>query len=268
MDFDAIKQGQRAMWSAGDYGEISRMIASVGALVAERAHAAEGVRLLDVATGTGNVAIPAALAGASVTGLDLTPRLLETARERAVSASARIEFVEGDAEALPFEDGSFDAVTSCFGVMFAPRHELAARELVRVARPGGRIVVSAWTPEGVQGRMFKTVGAYMPPPPPDLQPPLLWGTEEHVSELFPEDADVEFERCVVRFEHDSPESFLDYNERNLGPSVMARAALEPQGRWEALHEEVLELYRESNEAGDGRFSAQAEYLLSVITLPA
>ncbi len=268
IDVSGIKEGQRMMWTMGDYPDIARTIATVGELVVERAQAAPGASLLDVATGTGNVAIPAAAAGSSVTGLDLTPRLLEVARERATAAGVDVRFVEGDAEELPFENASFDRVTSCFGVMFAPRQQLAAAELARVAGPGARIVFTAWTPEGMNGRMFKTVGSYMPPPPPELKPATAWGDEDHVRSLFADTgAELTFERHTVVFEHDSPESWLDYNERVLGPTIMAKAALEPQGRWDALRNELLGLYAEGNEADDGGFRARAEYLLSVAQMP-
>jgi ubiquinone/menaquinone biosynthesis C-methylase UbiE len=268
IDVSAIKQGQKMMWTAGDYPDLARSIASVGELVAERAQAGAGDSLLDVATGSGNVAIPAALAGAKVTGLDLTPKLLEVARERAAEAGVQIEFVEGDAEELPFEDRSFDRVTSCFGVMFAPRHDVAAGELVRVARPGARIVVAAWTPEGLNGRMFQTVGSYMPPPPPELKQPVMWGEEAHVRDLFADSgAELAFERLDATFEAESPEKWFEYNERVLGPTIMAKAALEPQGKWEELRGELIELYVGSNEADDGSMRVRAEYLLTVATLP-
>jgi SAM-dependent methyltransferase len=269
IDVSAIKDGQRRMWTAGDYPEIARTIAAAAAAVVERAHAAPGVSMLDVATGSGNVAILAAGAGASVTGLDLTPRLLEVARQRAADGGLDISFVEGDAEELPFEDASFDCVTSCFGVMFAPRQQLAAAELARVARPGGRIVFTAWTPEGLNGRMFKAVGSYMPVPAPELKPPTMWGDEDHVRSLFAATgAELTFERHMITFEHDSPESWLDYNERVLGPTILAKAALEPQGRWEGLRNELLALYTAGNEAGADGFRARAEYLLTVAQMPA
>jgi len=269
IDVSGIKEGQRMMWTAGDYPELARTIESVAEQVVERARAKAGDKLLDVATGSGNVAIPAALAGAEVTGLDLTPKLLDVARERAAEAGVQIAFVEGDAEELPFDDRSFDRVTSCFGVMFAPRQDLAASELVRVARPGGRIVVAAWTPEGLTGRMFKTVGSYMPPPPPELTPPIMWGSEEHVRSLFAASgAELSFERQHVTFEHDSPEGWLEYNEKVLGPTILAKKALEPQGKWDALREELVKLYSDGNETDDGGFRARAEYLLTVAQLPA
>jgi ubiquinone/menaquinone biosynthesis C-methylase UbiE len=269
IDVSGIKQGQRMMWTAGDYPDLARTIATVGELVAERAQAQGGASLLDVATGSGNVAIPAALAGANVTGLDLTPKLLEVARERAAEAGVEIEFVEGDAEDLPFDDRSFERVTSCFGVMFAPRHDVAAGELVRVAKPGARIVIAAWTPEGLNGRMFKTVGSYMPAPPPELKPPVMWGNEDHVRGLFAEhNAELAFERHMVTYEHESPEAWLEYNERVLGPTIIAKAALEPQGKWDALRAKLIALYTDANEADDGTMRVRAEYLLTVAQLPA
>lgn len=263
IDVEGIKQGQRAMWAMGDYPQIARRIAAVGELIVQRLGAAPGMDLLDVATGAGNVAIPAARAGAQVTGLDLTPRLLEIARERAREAGVSVDFVEGDAEALPFADRSFDRVSSCFGVMFAPRHEQAAAELLRVTRPGGEIVVAAWTPQGLIGSMFRTVSSYMPPPPPELKPPVMWGEEGHVRSLLgAQGAEVSCERHEVVFEHDSAEALIAEDERMLGPTMMAKGALEQQGRYEELRGELLELYGAADEGTDGRFRARAEYLLT------
>jgi ubiquinone/menaquinone biosynthesis C-methylase UbiE len=269
IDVSGIKDGQRMMWTIGDYPDIARMLTGVAETILARADARPGMSFLDVATGAGNVAIPAALGGASVTGLDLTPRLLEVARECAAEAGVEVSFVEGDAEELPFEDDSFERVTSCFGVMFAPRQELAAAELARVARPGATIVVTAWTPEGLNGQMFKTVASYMPTPPPELRPPSMWGVEDHVRSLFQATgAELAFERQMVTFEHESPEGWFEYNERVLGPTIMARTALEPQGKWDALREELVKLYVDGNEAEDGTFRARAEYLLTVARMPA
>jgi len=268
IDVSGIKEGQKAMWTAGDYGEVAQRIVAVGEYVAERAGAAAGVELLDVATGTGNVSVPAAQAGAKVTGLDLTPKLLEEQRARAAAAGVEVELVEGDAEELPFDDRSFDRVTSCFGVMFAPRQTIAAAELVRVARPGGRIVVAAWTPNGMVGRMFRASAPYMPAPPEGFVPPVMWGEQEHVRGLF-ENSDVElsFELRTIIFEGDSVEAWVERDERILGPSVMAKAALEQQGRYEELRRDVVDLYTEFNEADDGSFRAPAEYLITVAELP-
>ena len=269
IDVSGIKQGQRMMWSTGNYPEVARRIESVAELLVQRAGAAPGLELLDVATGSGNVAVAAARAGAQVTGLDLTPELLEVARRRAADADLDISFIEGDAEELPFEADSFDRVTSCFGVMFAPRHGQAASELARVARPGATIAFTAWTPGGLIGSTFKIVGSHMPAPPPELEPPVAWGEEDHVRALFGDSgAELSFERRTVAFEHDSPESWVEYDERILGPAIMAKAALEPQGRYGEVREALTQLYRDANEAGDGTFRAQAEYLLTVARLPA
>jgi Methyltransferase domain len=268
IDVSGIKEGQRMMWTAGDYPEVSRRIASVAELLAERVGAQPGVELLDVATGSGNVALAAARAGASVTGLDLTPKLLDVARGRAGRAGLEIEFVEGDAEELPFEPDSFDRVTSCFGVMFAPRQPVAAAELVRVARPDATIGVTAWTPEGFVGASFRASAGYMPPMPPELKPPVMWGNEDHVRSLFADSgAEVSCERRTVTFSGPSPEAWMADDERMLGPAVMAKAALEPQGRYEQLREDMLELYGRFNEADDGSFRVQAEYLLTLVQLP-
>jgi SAM-dependent methyltransferase len=269
MDVGAIKEGQRMMWSIGDYPDLARTIEGVAEVLVERVGAGPGGNLLDVATGSGNVAIPAALAGASVTGLDLTPELLEVARRRAAEAGVDVRFIEGDAEELPFDDDSFDRVTSCFGVIFAPRHEHAAGELMRVARPGARVAFTGWTPEGLNGRMFKTIGSYMPPPPPEVASPLRWGEEDYVRSLMHDSgSELSFERRTVTFTHDSPESWVQYNERVLGPTIMTKAALEPQGKWEDCKADLIALYREHNEAGDGSLRVSAEYLLTVAQLPA
>jgi SAM-dependent methyltransferase len=268
IDVSGIKEGQRRTWSAGDYPEVSRRIASVAELLAEQVGARSGLELLDVATGSGNVAMAAARAGAKVTGLDLTPKLLDVARGRAAAAALEIEFVEGDAEELPFEPGSFDRVTSCFGVMFAPRQQVAAEELVRVARPGATIGVTAWTPEGFVGATFRASASYMPPMPAELAPPVMWGDEQHVRSLFADSgAEVTCERRTVTFSGATPEAWLADDERMLGPAVMAKAALEPQGRYGELREDVLKLYGSFNEADDGSFRVQSEYLLTLARLP-
>jgi SAM-dependent methyltransferase len=268
LDLDAFKDGQRRVWSAGDYADVARTIESAAHVLLERVGAAPGEDLLDVATGSGNVAIPAALGGVNVTGLDITPKLLEVAAARAAEAGAEVRWLQGDAEQLPFADRSFDRVTSCFGVIFAPRHRVAASELARVARPGGTIAVTGWTPEGLTGRFFSTASSYMPPPPPGLQPPVLWGREDHVRELFGgTGAELTCERHGVTFTHASPESWFDYQAETVGPMVLARAALEPQGRWEELRTEMIELYSAQNEARDGSFSARSEYLVTLARLP-
>ena len=214
------------------------------------------------------MALAAARAGANVTGLDLTPKLLDVARGRAANAELEIDFVEGDAEQLPFEDRSFERISSCFGVMFAPRQPVAAKELVRVARPGATIGVTAWTPTGFVGASFRTSAGFMPPMPPDFVPPVMWGDEQHVRSLFAAgDGEVTCERQTVTFAGPSAAEWFAEDERMLGPAVMARAALEPAGRYEALRKEMLELYERFNEAEDGSFRVEAEYLLTLVQVP-
>jgi SAM-dependent methyltransferase len=180
LQLDEFKTRQRDIWSAGEYGELSPYIADVGEAVVACAALTPGMRLLDVACGTGNVARPAARAGALVTGLDLTPKLIEIGRARATAEGLDIDWREGDAENLPFDAGSFDRVTSTFGHMFAPHHQRTADEMARVCRRGGVIVTATWTPDGTVGDVFKTAASFMPPPPPDVSPPILWGTEDYV----------------------------------------------------------------------------------------
>lgn len=268
IDVSAFKEGQRRVWSAGDYPDVATTIEDAARALAGAVSPTPGEELLDVATGTGNVAMLAAAAGARVTGLDLTPKLLEVARARAAREGMEVTWVEGDAEALPFAEDSFDAVTSCFGVIFAPRQRLAAAELVRVARPGARIGLTAWTPEGLNGGFFRTIAAHMPLPPPELGTQSHWGSENHVRELFAgSGATIEFERRWVTFTRESAEALVAYHERTLGPMIMAKAALEPDGRWATLRGELLELYERANEADDGGFRARAEYLLSILRIP-
>jgi ubiquinone/menaquinone biosynthesis C-methylase UbiE len=267
MDVEGIKQGQRAMWSSGDYPDIAQHIESAAERLVSLADVEAGQEVLDVATGSGNVALLCAQRGANVTGLDLTPELFDAARRRAADAGVDVEWIEGDAEDLPFADDSFDRVLSTFGTMFAPRHERAAAELVRVCRPGGTVAVAAWTPEGGNGQMFKTVASHMPAPPPDVRPPTMWGDEAYVRELFgPLGVDLRLEHDKVTFEAGSPDEWLEYNERVLGPMVLARAALEPQGKWQALHEDLLALYRRNNLSADG-FRVEGEYLVTIASVP-
>jgi SAM-dependent methyltransferase len=264
LDVSAFKERQRQMWRSGDYPDIARTIEDSATSLVDRVVISAGQDVLDVATGSGNAALAAAQAGAAVTGLDLTPELFEAARRRAGDAGVEVTWIEGDAEYLPFDDASFDRVLSVFGTMFAPRHEQAAAELLRVCRPGGIVGVCAWTPQGVNGQMFKTIAGYLPPPPPELRPPVLWGTEEHMRELLDgPGVSLEFERRVVRLEWESPEGWVDYAERVLGPAIAAKAALEPQGRWTELRGELVELFERANLSSDGRLETELEYLMTI-----
>ena len=180
-----LKSRHRAMWASGDYPSmVETFLLPLGPRLVEACGIGPGQRVLDVAAGTGNASLPAAQRGADVVASDLTPELLEAGRVRAEAAGLKLEWVTADAEQLPFEDESFDVVISAIGAMFAPHHQQAADELVRVCRPGGTIGLLSWTPEGMIGALFRTMGPFAPPPPPGAQPPPLWGSEEHLAELF------------------------------------------------------------------------------------
>jgi SAM-dependent methyltransferase len=262
---DDFKQAQREMWSAGDYGELSPMLAEVGELLVSRAGVGEGERVLDVACGTGTVALPAARAGAQVSALDLSPKLVAEGRERAEAEGLEIEWVEGDAEALPFDDDSFDRVLSTFGHMFAPRHRRTAKEMARVCRRGGVIGFCAWTPEGTVGDMFAISAEYAPPPPDYAMPPLLWGNPEHVREMLGSAGrDFACERHEVVVEWDSLEGFADTFMAKFPPMAAAQTNLGE--RFGELRERTIEFWRRENLASDGSFRFSQEYLLSIVEL--
>jgi SAM-dependent methyltransferase len=262
---EEFKERQRAMWAAGDYGTLSEYIKDVGELVVARTGVEAGMRVLDVACGAGNAALPAARAGAHVTGLDLVSELLEGGRTKAAAESLEIDWVEGDAEELPFERGAFDRVFSTFGHMFAPRHRRTADEMVRVCREGGVIAICCWTPEGTVGDVFRASASYMPPPPDFASPPILWGTEEHVREMFGSVAtDLEFERRSATIEWESIDGFADFFMDRFGPLVTARQMLGE--RFGELRAEIVAIWADNNEADDGRLILPQEYLLSVVRL--
>lgn len=258
-----IKDGQRTVWAAGNFGAVAQLILDVGELIVERSRVAAGDEVLDVACGTGNTTLPGARAGARVTGLDLVPKLLDEARASAEAEGLEVDWVEGDAEALPFEDARFDVVLSTFGCMFAPRHEVAATEIARVLRPGGRIGICSWTPDGTIGAFFKTIASHMPAPPSDAQPPPLWGSEEHVRELFAgTGVEPQFEREAATMAFESPEDALALYEHKFGPVVMAKAALEPEGKWEALRDDLLAFFRKHDVEEGGGTTIRPEYLVA------
>jgi SAM-dependent methyltransferase len=256
------QQQARELWSAGDFATAAQQIAEVGVTTVDRAGVASGDVVLDVACGAGNATIPAAKTGAKTTGLDITPELLEAGKKSAAEHGVEIEWIHGDAQDLPFDDATFDVVLSVFGCMFAPDHRKAAEELVRVLKPGGRMLVAAWRPEGNMGRMFATVASHLPPPPEGFQPPPLWGNEEHLREIFDGlPIELELEPTTVDFVGDSSDQFFMEYERDLPPIVMAKARLEPEGKWEPLRSDMKALYDDTNEADDGSFRAAQEYVL-------
>ena len=257
-----LKDQHRGVWAAGRYADVAEHVAGAPpAHLLSLADIQPGQAVLDVATGTGNVALGAAGLGAQVTGLDLVPDLLAIARSR---DDGQIAWIEGDAEALPFADASFDRVLSVFGVQFAPRHQVVADELVRVCRPGGAIGLVNWTPEGLIGRMFKILGTYMPKPPAFASPPPLWGSEEHLRKLFAaHDVALEFSRGVNPFIFPSLDEYMTFFEERYGPTIKAKAKLSADGTWDACRAELRELYEELNVATDGSLHIDSEYLVTI-----
>ncbi|MEU0589037.1 class I SAM-dependent methyltransferase [Streptomyces sp. NPDC006132] len=262
----ALKAKHRAMWAQGDYPSLAaEIIPALGPILVEACGVRAGQRVLDVGAGSGNAAIPAALAGADVVASDLTPELFEAGRRAAEQRGARLTWQEADAEALPFGDAEFDTVLSCVGVMFAPHHERAADELVRVCRPGGTIGLLSWTPQGFIGRMFATMKPYAPPPPPGAQPPPLWGDEDHVRGLLGDRVtDVRAERRTVRVERfATPEMFRDYFKERYGPTITVykNIAGDPD-RVAALDRDLAALARDADlGTGPGGTVLDWEYLL-------
>ena len=261
-ELSPLKQQHRTMWAAGSYADVAEHVADAPVDHLLRAVPLDAsLDVLDVACGTGNVALPAAAAGARVTGLDLVPSLLDIARSR--PGGGDVEWVEGDAESLPFADASYDRVLSVFGVQFAPYHETVAGELLRVCRPGGTIGLVNWTPEGLIGRLFKILGAYAPPPPEGASPPPKWGSEDHVRRLI-EGCDVSFERGMNPFSFPTVDEYMTFFEERYGPTLKTKERLTADGRWEQCRAEMRELYVEMNQADDGSLHIESEYLVSVI----
>ena len=257
----ALKAKHRSMWALGDYPAVARnVVAGLGPALVETCGIKDGDRVLDVAAGSGNAAIPAALAGGDVVASDLTPELLTVGRSEAEARGAALSWQEADAEDLPFEDGSFDTVMSCVGVMFAPHHQAAADELVRVCRPGGTIGLLNWTPEGFVGKMFAIMKPFAPPPPPGAQPPPLWGREEHVRMLLGDRVTgVEAHRGSLRVDaFGEPEDFRAFFKSAYGPTISVyRNLSDDPERTAALDAALVDLARGALEAG----VLEWEYLL-------
>jgi SAM-dependent methyltransferase len=263
-----LKARHRAMWASGDYPSmVESWLLPLGPRLVEACGIGQGMRVLDVAAGTGNASIPAAQAGAEVVASDLTPELLEAGRRRAEAAGVALDWVEADAERLPFDDESFDVVISSIGVMFAPHHQAAADELVRVCRPGGTIGLLSWTPEGMIGGLFRTIGPFAPPPPPGAQPPPLWGSEEHLRALLGDRVEL---RSVARdvldvtaFER--PRDWADHFRARYGPTIAARANAAKAGRESEFDEALNRFAEEWNRGTPDRARFEKEYLLTVGT---
>lgn len=261
-DIAGMKQQARATWAAGDFDAVVPFIWEAGGAAADGAACGPGDRVLDIAAGSGNAAIQAAQRGADVVASDLTPELFEPGRARAASHGVELEWVEADAEALPFEDASFDAAISTFGIMFAPRQSVAAAELARVVRPGGRIALCSWEPSGFVGEMFATVASFTSPPPPPEGPPVRWGTEEGAHALLDDAFDITCESKLLHQRFDGPiDEMTDFFMDKFGPMVMARRVLEPAGRWEEFLAAYREVTHRWNAAEDGTSAIPAAYLL-------
>ncbi|MFC9770214.1 MULTISPECIES: class I SAM-dependent methyltransferase [unclassified Pseudarthrobacter] len=262
----ALKQKHRAMWASGDYPALAdEMLLELGAILVEACGVRSRHRVLDVAAGSGNAAIPAAMMGAKVVASDLTPELFEAGRREAGNRGVSLEWKEADAEALPFEDASFDVVMSCLGAMFAPRHQAAADEILRVCKPGGSIGLLSWTPEGFIGRMFATMKPFAPPPPPGAQPAPLWGSEEHVRELLGDritDVTVRKQALAVRSFH-QPGDFVRYFKSHYGPTIAVYKHIGADAdKVKELDQALTELADSFGDAhGDTPFQMEWEYLL-------
>lgn len=262
-DLSAIKARQQATWASGDYHMIGTQIAIVSELLIEALDLHSTERVLDVATGSGNAAMAAARRGCAVVGLDFVPSLLIRARRRAEADGLEADFVAGDAEDLPFDDGSFDVVSSVFGAMFAPDQDKTASELARVCRPGGRIGLVAHTPDGFIGQLFRTNARHVPPPA-GLRSPVLWGTEERLRELFGDvSTEIRSFRRTYVFRYRSPEDFLQYWRTFYGPTMKAFEAVGEAGR-DSLQGDLLNLIAKFNRAEDGTMIVPTEYLETVI----
>lgn len=261
-DIQQLKQQARATWAAGDFDAVVPFIWEAGGAAAESVAAGPGDRVLDVAAGSGNAAIQVAMRGAEVVASDLTPELFAPGRRRAADHGVELEWVEADAEDLPFEDASFDAAVSTFGIMFAPRQSTAAAELARVVRPGGRIALCSWRPAGFVGEMFATIASFLSPPPPPEGPPVRWGTEEGAHDLLDDAFEVTCEERTLFQRYDGPvDEMTDYFMDRFGPMIMARRALEPQGRWDEFLAAYRELTRRWDQGDDGSAAIPAAYLV-------
>jgi ubiquinone/menaquinone biosynthesis C-methylase UbiE len=261
-----LKARHRAMWASGDYpAMVETFLLPLGPRLVEACGIGPGMRVLDVAAGTGNASLPAAATGAQVTASDLTPELLRAGRRQAEAVGLELDWVEADAEDLPFDDASFDVVMSAIGVMFAPHHHDAAQELVRVCRPGGTIGLLSWTPEGVIGSLFRTMGPFAPPPPPGATPPPRWGSEQHLEELFGNGvAFGEQRRDVLEVTGFArPEDFAAHFKTLYGPTIATLANANRNGREAEFLEAFTRVYKDADVGTPGAARFEMEYLLSV-----
>jgi SAM-dependent methyltransferase len=261
-DLAAVKKRQQETWSSGEYARVAALIVLAAEQLCDSADLQAGWRVLDVATGSGNAAIAAARLGCTAVGIDYVPELLERGRIRAAAEGLDVELKVGDAEALPFPDNSFDAVTSVFGSMFAPDHARTSAELARVCKPGGTIALASWTPGGFIGELFRTVAGHVPPPA-GVASPLLWGTEEHLRTLLGDHlAWLDVAERTFTFRFTSPEAFVEFFRTWYGPTFKAFAALDADGQ-RALETALVELVSKHDRLGNGAVAIPATYLEAV-----
>ncbi|MDX6600932.1 MAG: hypothetical protein QOF13_134 [Solirubrobacterales bacterium] len=260
VDLGAVRQAQQKTWSEGDFAMVAGMVEMVAEELVEALDVVPDERVLDVACGSGNGALAAARrAWGNTVGVDFVPALLERGRERAAAERLDVEFVEGDAADLPFADGEFDLVISIFGAMFAPEHEKTAAELLRVSKPGGRIGMANWVPDGGVGKMFMTIAKHAPPPP-GVSSPLLWGTEDHLREVFGDGvSDLRVDRRKSRQTFRSADHFLEFFRTYFGPTKVAYERVGPDGE-AALTADMKAYLEEYNTAGDRALVLEPEYL--------
>jgi ubiquinone/menaquinone biosynthesis C-methylase UbiE len=261
-DLSAIKQRQQGAWASGDYAVVGTTLQIVGEMLCEAVDLRSGQRVLDVAAGNGNATLAAARRFADVVSTDYVGELLERGRERAAADRLPVAFQVADAEDLPFPEGSFDVVLSTFGVMFTPNQEKAAKELLRVCKPGGKIGLANWTPESFIGRLFKTIGKYVPPAP-GVKSPALWGSMARLDEMFAADAQVTAQSRVFVFRYRSPAHWLEIFRTYYGPVLKTFAAIDPKAQ-QSLEADLLALMAEFNIAQDGTLVVPSEYLEAVI----
>lgn len=259
-EMEAIKGRMKATWEAGDFGVIAKQTEQPGREFVSRLGIRPGMKVLDVACGTGNTALPAARLGADVVGVDIADNLIAQAQERAATEGSSAKFQYGDAEDLQFEDGTFDAIVTMFGAMFAPRPDVVVSEFKRVCKSGGLIAMANWTPQSFAGQMFKLGGKYVPPPP-GITPPVMWGDEETVRQRFSEGiADLEMQRITVTFRFDMPpEDVVELFKTYFGPTQVAFSKLDEEGR-DSLRGELVDLFTANNVATDGGTENKMEYL--------
>jgi len=263
-DYSTIKQRQQQMWASGDFNVVGSRALLISELLCEAVDIRAGQKILDVATGNGNAALAAARRFAETTGVDYVPSLLDYARIRAKADGLTATFQEGDAENLPFPDASFDVVLSVLGAMFAPNQQQTAHELLRVCRPGGKIGMANWTPDGFLGQLFQVTSRYIPPPP-DVKPAMLWGNEEHVRNLFADGiTSLQATKRSFIFRYQSAEHYVNFTRSNYGPSLKAFQALDP-AQQENLARDQAELVRRFNRSDDGTMVWPADYLEIVAT---